>query len=140
MAKQIWDFERVESAMSRTNVLHVLGGRKFVNISWTLAMLVGVAGCNLCCPPYMDDYATIGGKWQRAHPSEGVVGSRLSDPGVVQASAENFSYREGFYSGGAYSGGEEWLSSSGAEFPMNHSSTHQDFSSQPYDSIILLDE
>ena len=26
-----------------------------------LGALSGLTGCNLCCPPYMDDYTTIGG-------------------------------------------------------------------------------
>jgi hypothetical protein len=55
----------------------------------------------------MDDYATIGGKWQRSHPSEGVVGSAFSDPGVSMAVAEFSGYESGeVYHDGIYSEGE----------------------------------
>lgn len=47
--------------------------------------IFSLAGCNLCCPPYLDDYATVGGKWARAHPSDGRVGSAFSDPGIIPA-------------------------------------------------------
>jgi hypothetical protein len=40
-----------------------------------------LAGCNLCCPGYMDDFATVGGKWARTNPTEGRVGSVFSDTG-----------------------------------------------------------
>jgi len=50
-----------------------------------MAMLLLLnTGCQLCCPPYMDDYATVGGKWARSHPSEGVIGSAFSDPSSTQ--------------------------------------------------------
>lgn len=65
------------------------------------------SGCNLCCPPYMDDYATIGGKWQRAHPSEGVVGSAFSDPGVTMAGTYSSGHESAeVYHDGVYSEGE----------------------------------
>jgi hypothetical protein len=53
-------------------------------ISWALpsVLVITAAGCQLCCPPYMDDYATVGGKWNRADPTTGRVGSAFSDPGV----------------------------------------------------------
>ncbi len=50
------------------------------------AVIVFAGGCQLCCPPYMDDYATVGGKWARANPPDGRTGSAFSDPGVIQAS------------------------------------------------------
>lgn len=46
-------------------------------------MLVGASGCTIGPPGYMDDYATIGGKWQRADPVEGRVGSAFSDGSVM---------------------------------------------------------
>lgn len=68
-------------------------GRKFPLFSLAIltCFTVGSAGCNLCCPPYLDDYATVGGKWSRSNPTEGRVGSAFSDPGVVTASAVEFS-------------------------------------------------
>ncbi len=73
--------------------------------SWVLLVaMASSTGCNLCCPPYMDDYATIGGKWQRSHPSEGVVGSAFSDPGVSMAGAEFSGHESGeVYHDGIYS-------------------------------------
>ncbi len=44
-----------------------------------LAMLAS-SGCSLCSPGFMDDYATVGGKWTRNNPTEGRVGSPMSDP------------------------------------------------------------
>ena len=127
--------------MCRTHSLKVFGGRTLLNIGLPIALIVGASGCNLCCPPYMDDYATIGGKWQRSHPSEGIVGSRFSDPGVVHASTESMAYREGAYNySGVYSEGEGSLFAPGSESSMNPTSSNGDFSDPPYDSIILLDE
>lgn len=54
--------------------------------------LLASTGCNLCCPPYLDDYATVGGKWARSNPTQGRVGSVFSDPGVLPASAEVTAY------------------------------------------------
>jgi hypothetical protein len=61
--------------------------KRFFNL-FAGAVLFSSTGCNLCCPPYMDDYATVGGKWARANPTEGRVGSAFSDPGTLTASAE----------------------------------------------------
>lgn len=49
-----------------------------------LLLLSAAAGCQLCCPPYMDDYATVGGKWSRLDPTRGRVGSAFSDPGATR--------------------------------------------------------
>ncbi len=46
-------------------------------------VLLGASGCTLSPPGYMDDYATIGGKWQRTDPVEGRVGSPFSDSSVM---------------------------------------------------------
>jgi hypothetical protein len=54
--------------------------------SWLLlgvSLLVG--GCSICETGYIDDYATVGGKWQRAHPTQGRVGSPFSDSGHAGA-------------------------------------------------------
>ena len=42
------------------------------------------SGCALCPPGYLEDYATVGGKWQRSDATSGRVGSILSDPGSTQ--------------------------------------------------------
>lgn len=65
-------------------------------VGMATAVLYATTGCQLCCPPYLDDYATVGGKWSRSHPSEGVVGSAFSDPGVVQAGGEMVISQEDF--------------------------------------------
>ena len=36
------------------------------------------SGCSMCAPGYLDDYATVGGKWQRSDPINGRVGSIFS--------------------------------------------------------------
>lgn len=51
-------------------------------------VLLGASGCTIGPPGYMDDYATIGGKWQRADPVEGRVGSPFSDGSVMFANAQ----------------------------------------------------
>ncbi len=51
-----------------------------------ILLATGVAlstGCTMCCPPYLEDYATVGGKWSRANPTDGRVGSAFSDTGIV---------------------------------------------------------
>lgn len=46
-------------------------------------------GCTMCCPPYLEDYATVGGKWARTNPTDGRVGSAFSDSGnIAPASGE----------------------------------------------------
>ena len=35
----------------------------------------------MCARGYLDDYAGVGGKWQRSDPAYGRVGSIFSDPG-----------------------------------------------------------
>jgi hypothetical protein len=66
------------------------GGRFLARYYGTLFVLATICstGCNLCCPPYLDDYATVGGKWARADPIEGRVGSAFSDPSVQTASVQ----------------------------------------------------
>ncbi|MCA9134938.1 MAG: hypothetical protein KDA45_17335 [Planctomycetales bacterium] len=48
-----------------------------------LGALMLVSGCSLCAPGFLDDYATVGGKWQRSDPTQGRVGSVFSDPGTT---------------------------------------------------------
>ena len=47
-----------------------------------IAMSLGfslASGCSMCAPGFLDDYATVGGKWQRGDPTQGRVGSIFSD-------------------------------------------------------------
>ena len=54
-----------------------------------VAVLLGtfVSGCSICGTGYLDDYATVGGKWQRANPAQGRVGSPFSEPGYLAPAA-----------------------------------------------------
>jgi hypothetical protein len=58
------------------------------------------SGCTLCSPGYLNDYAGVGGKWQRTDPENGRVGSVFSDPGSVIVSGEPAPVvtSEGYYS------------------------------------------
>ncbi|MEO8270555.1 MAG: hypothetical protein ABI557_12600 [Aureliella sp.] len=47
------------------------------------------SGCSMCAPGFMDDYATVGGKWQRGNPTQGRVGSIFSDAGTTIAAGAN---------------------------------------------------
>ncbi len=60
-----------------------------------LILLSAVSGCAICPPGYLDDYATVGGKWQRSDPTRGRVGSTLSDAGSTTTTVSGTS-------GGAY--------------------------------------
>ncbi|MFK7735528.1 MAG: hypothetical protein AB8B50_05860 [Pirellulaceae bacterium] len=59
-------------------------------LPWLLGLcLLAQPGCTLCQPGFLDDYATVGGKWQRGNPTDGRVGSILSQHvagGVSQGS------------------------------------------------------
>lgn len=43
------------------------------------------SGCSMCAPGFLNDYATVGGKWQRGDSTRGRVGSIFSDPGSTNA-------------------------------------------------------
>lgn len=77
-------------------------------IAGLLGLIVFASGCSLCPPGYLDDYATVGGKWQRTDPSCGRVGSIFSDPGstVHDISMNGDEYYESDL-GGAQSYGNE---------------------------------
>ena len=56
--------------------------------AWLTAILIGcgamgLTGCSMCSPGFLDDYATVGGKIQRINPTEGRMGSPFSDPGTT---------------------------------------------------------
>jgi hypothetical protein len=61
----------------------------------TAGLLITASGCHLCCPPYMDDYATVGGRWSRMNPTDGRVGSAFSDPGVLNSNSAMDSFSSG---------------------------------------------
>jgi hypothetical protein len=93
-------------------------------------------GCSMCARGYLDDYATVGGKWQRTNPTSGRVGSLFSDAGttlaggavgnrVIDASPQGI---EGQMFGEAYT---EDYSGSVEEF---HEIETVPYESQPYDS------
>lgn len=57
-------------------------------MSWLTRTLLAFApllfsGCSMCANGYLEDYATVGGKWQRTNPTTGRVGSILSDAGTT---------------------------------------------------------
>ncbi len=75
--------------------------RTIKTLGFFALLLSLTTGCRLCAPGYLDDYATVGGKWQRADSTTGRVGSVFSDPGasVSIASAneiEGSYYDDGF--------------------------------------------
>lgn len=45
---------------------------------------IPLVGCTICPPGYLDDYATVGGRYQRLDPTTGRVGSAFSDPGTQE--------------------------------------------------------
>ncbi len=47
------------------------------------------SGCSMCSRGYLDDYATVGGKWQRSDPVQGRVGSIFSDAGATVAASHD---------------------------------------------------
>ena len=86
-----------------------------------LSMIVS-AGCSICPPGYLDDYATVGGKWQRSDPAYGRVGSIFSDPGSTQHS--------GMQSTGTYSDG---YANEYYEPGEVYSSPESSYSTEPYE-------
>ncbi len=59
-------------------------------LSPCLLILVAVcsSGCSMCATGYLEDYATVGGKWQRGDPAYGRVGSIFSDSGSTIAAGD----------------------------------------------------
>lgn len=89
----------------------------------------------MCAPGFLDDYATVGGKWQRSDPAQGRVGSIFSDPGTTiaaGATADNVvdshtSGAESEYFGEAYTDGYQELSTQyGSEYGGEHYQIHDD--------------
>lgn len=65
-----------------------------------------LSGCTICAPGYLDDYATVGGKWQRTNPTSGRVGSPFSDPNymAVGGAEHETIYHEGLDAGMQFEG------------------------------------
>lgn len=59
---------------------------------WLSLLLLPTAfvGCTICPPGYLDDYATIGGRYQRLDPTTGRVGSAFSDPGTQEVALDGY--------------------------------------------------
>lgn len=104
---------------------------------------LALSGCNLCCPPYMDDYATVGGKWVRADPTEGRVGSAFSDPGVVQAAHQTTEAVPGFDYAPPINDWDAYSSDLSFESEFVEGFSHETGGldeGRPLESIILLEE
>ena len=73
--------------------------RNTFTLAFAVASLLS-SGCTLCSPGYLNDYAGVGGKWQRSDPENGRVGSVFSDPGsvVVASSPAPIVQGEQYYS------------------------------------------
>lgn len=56
--------------------------KRWIAIFFLSTATVGGAGCSMCCGPYDYDYVDFGGKYQRADPQYGRLGSIFSDPNV----------------------------------------------------------
>lgn len=76
--------------------------RKSLPIGLLALAIIAQTGCSICAPGYLDDYGAVGGKWERVNPTEGRVGSVLSDPG----STVGITNGEVYYEDGDYESGE----------------------------------
>ncbi len=66
------------------------------SLAATLALaIISQSGCSICAPGYIDDYGAVGGKWERVNPTQGRVGSVLSDSGTVVGASDDAYYDEG---------------------------------------------
>ena len=106
----------------------------------------------MCAPGFIDDYATVGGKWQRSDPTQGRVGSVFSDPGTTIAAgaagqrvvdsqpeggqSEYFgeAYTEGYHGSVApYSSGYD-----GEYYEIHDDMNHSDFAPEMYEGDAVL--
>lgn len=106
-------------------------------ISAIVLALFGIScsGCSICCPGYLDDYATVGGKWERTNPTSGRVGSILSDHGAsVVAHEEPYidSGEEVYYDDGYYETDED-----GTVYE-SHADSVYDASTNNNEGVIIL--
>ena len=77
----------------------------------TLAM----SGCSIGSPGYMDDYATVGGKWQRSDPTAGRVGSSFSDPNSTVGGISDAEFGGEIYQSDVYEWDETMQDGMGVE-------------------------
>lgn len=61
--------------------------RKSSLVGMIAVAIISQTGCSICAPGYIDDYGAVGGKWERVNPTDGRVGSILSDSGTVVGTA-----------------------------------------------------
>ncbi len=72
----------------RSRRVGILWMERNLGMRTVAALLLGMttvacSGCSICSEGFLDDYATVGGKWQRSDPVAGRVGSIFSDPGTT---------------------------------------------------------
>jgi hypothetical protein len=105
------------------------------------------SGCSMCATGYLDDYATVGGKWQRGNPTQGRVGSIFSDSGstiaagavgqrVVESHPDGV---EGEVFGEAYTedySGGEYPENTEEFYELNGEQSDQSFGPEVYDGSI----
>ncbi|MCA9194266.1 MAG: hypothetical protein KDB03_21000 [Planctomycetales bacterium] len=65
--------------------------RAIIQLTIVMTSCLALSGCSICARGFLDDYATVGGKWERADPTTGRVGSVFSDPGTSLNSAADLS-------------------------------------------------
>lgn len=73
--------------------------RKSLPIGLLAVAIIAQTGCSICAPGYLDDYGAVGGKWERVNPTDGRVGSILSDPGTTVGMPDS---GEVYYEDGEY--------------------------------------
>lgn len=74
---------------------------KYLFLTTVCMLALSASGCSMCSPGFLDDYATVGGKWQRSDPTQGRVGSIFSDPGSSISDAQVIEDGQ-YYSDGSY--------------------------------------
>jgi hypothetical protein len=113
--------------------------RNTLCFGFVLASLA-LSGCSICAPGFIDDYATVGGKWNRSDPTHGRVGSPFSDPVSGIGSPESIfvegeQYEEQ-YMDGEYEMGVEY-ESGGIEY-YDDGSMNGEFNAYPSDGSIEI--
>ncbi|MEZ6136846.1 MAG: hypothetical protein R3C53_18275 [Pirellulaceae bacterium] len=130
--------------------LRRLNGQISVCLGITL-LTTCFSGCSICSPGFIDDYATVGGKWARANPVEGRVGSTLSDSGTAYSLTQPPEYStdwiepsgidgEFLQEGYAGEGGVEVIDGDGFDPSqiVPNSSDSLEFVPQHQDEVIIL--
>ncbi len=77
-------------------------GKVLFQLGSAACLAVLASGCSICAPGYLDDYATVGGKWERGDPTSGRVGSPMSGAGSsLSGYMETIDEGEVYYEGEA---------------------------------------